>query len=75
MKLTVQEVHTYNNLVKDGIENPIQLAGADFGDILIPSLDDNDELYFENITSNDKIYPGINTIEKIKEAVDKLRNN
>jgi len=75
MKLTVQEFHTYNDLIKSGKEKDLELVGADPGDILIPSLDDNDEFYFDNLTSGDKIYPGINLIQKIKIAIDNIETS
>lgn len=76
MKLTIQEVHTYNNLVKEGNVLPLELAGCDtseFGGLVMPRLDENDEVYFHDLASGVNVYPGINTIEKIKKAIDNIK--
>lgn len=70
MELTIQEVHSYNNLVKAGKVEPLRLTGVDYDAILIPKLDENDQVYFFDLDSRMKIYPGINIIEKIKKAID-----
>jgi len=74
MKLTVKEVHTYNNLVNQGLEPPLEIPGSDVGEILVPNVDENDQVYFKNLIDNSRIYPGRNTTEKIKKAIDKFLN-
>jgi hypothetical protein len=78
MKLTIQEVHTYNDLVKMKIEDPLDLPGCDTSELfslVIPRLDDNDRVYFYDLASGVSVYPGISTIEKIKRAVDKAQKD
>lgn len=70
MELTIQEVHSYNNLVKAGKAEPLRLTGVDYDAIVIPKLDENDQVYFFDLDSRVKIYPGINIIEKIKKSID-----
>ena len=76
MELTIQEVHYYNDLVKEGIEEPLDLPGCDtseFGGLVIPRLDEDDRVYFYDLASGVSVYPGINTIEKIKKAIDNIK--
>ncbi|MDA0900218.1 MAG: hypothetical protein O3B35_04230 [Proteobacteria bacterium] len=75
MELTMQEVHTYNNLVNSGEAEPINLPGCDGSELVIPRLDENDQVYFYDLSSGTTVYPGINTIEKIKKAIDKVKNS
>ena len=75
MELTIQEVHTYNNLVKSGEADPLTLPGCDGSELVIPRLDENDHVYFYDLSSGTTVYPGINTIEKIKKSIDKLKNS
>lgn len=70
MELTIQEVHTYNDLVKQGKVDKLVLTGVNNDAILITKVDENDKIYFLDLESRIKIYPGINTIEKIKNAID-----
>jgi hypothetical protein len=67
MKLTVRDIHTYNNLVKKGEALPL----GNMNQILIPRELDNEEVVLYDISSGDIIHPGINMIEKIKSAIDK----
>lgn len=67
MKLTMQEVHTYNNLVKQGKAEP--LGNPD--QIIVPRLVANDEVVLYDISNGTTIRPGINLITKIKNAIDK----
>lgn len=69
MDLTIQEVHSYNNLVKAGKAVPLVLTGVDPDAIVIPKLDEDDKVFFFDLDSRVKVYPGINTIEKIKNAI------
>lgn len=72
MKLTAQEIHTYNDLVKKGLVDPLSLPGASDDAILITKIDDYDQVYFFDLVENINIYPGRNTIEKIKNALAML---
>ena len=71
----MQEVHTYNDLVNKGEAEAIIFPGCDESELVLPRLDENDDVYFYNLSSGTNIYPGINTIEKIKKAIDKVRNS
>ena len=74
MELTIQEAHTYNNLVKEGKEKELYFRGLDQSEnskLVVPKLDENSTVYFYDIVSSTKIYPGIETIKLIKDAVDK----
>ena len=75
MELTIQEVHTYNNLVTEGRAEKIPLTGVDDDAIVIPKLDEFDKVYFYDLSSKSKIYPGINIIEKIKKTIDSQRKD
>jgi len=70
MELTIQEVHSYNNLVKAGIVPELKLSGVDDDTVVIPQLDELGQVYFLDLASRAKVYPGKNTIEKIKKAID-----
>lgn len=70
MLLTIQEVHSYNNLVNAGKAEPLRLTGVDPDAIVISKIDENDKVYFHELGSKIKIYPGINIIEKIKNTLD-----
>jgi hypothetical protein len=69
MKLTVKEVHTYNNLVKEGRVEALSLPGVSDDAIVITKVDENDEVYFYDLLENVTIYPGKNTIKKIKDIL------
>lgn len=74
MKLTIQEVHSYNNLVKEGKEKELYFRGLDQSEnskLVVPKIDESSTVYFYDISSGTKIYPGIETIKLIKDAVDK----
>lgn len=73
MELTIQDIHTYNNLVKEGKVEPLKFAGmgpSEFASILLPNLDEDGKVYLYDVSEKIKIYPGISTIEKIKKAID-----
>lgn len=70
MDLTIQEVHTYNNLVKAGKAKELKLSGVDDDTVVIPQLDELGRVYFLDLASRAKVYPGRNIIEKIKKAID-----
>jgi putative transposon-encoded protein len=67
MKLTVKDIHTYNNLVKKGEASPL----GNSGQILVPRELDNEEVVLYDIASGDTFHPGENLIEKIKTTIDK----
>lgn len=69
MKLTVQEVHSYNNLVNEGRAESLTIPGVSDDAIVITRVDDNDEVYFFDLVENVSVYPGRNTIEKIKRTL------
>ena len=72
MNLTIQEVHTYYSLVNSGEVEKIIFPGIDNnpgGSFVLPKLDDEDKVYFYDSISKTKIYPGLDTIEKIKKCI------
>lgn len=71
MELNIKEVHTYNDLVNSGRAEKLKLPGVDDDAIVVPRIDDLDKVYFYDVVSESKIYPGISTIEKIKKTIDK----
>lgn len=75
MELTIQEVHTYNDLVNEGKITPISFATAGRDSILLPAIDQDGKVYLEDSSEGMKIYPGLSTIEKIKEAIDKAQED
>lgn len=74
MELTIQEVHTYNNLVKEGKIIPFKIPGSGSDSILLPNIDEDGKVYLHDISNGIKIYPGIDTIERIKKSIDKFVN-
>lgn len=74
MELTIQEVHSYNDLVKTGKAEELKLSGVDDGTVVIPQLDELGRVYFLDLGSRAKVYPGINVVEKIKRAIDNYKN-
>jgi len=75
VELTIQQVHSYYDLVKNGEAEELIFAGIDYtpgGSLIIPKLDDNDQVYFYDMLSKTKIYPGLETIKKINVAVAKM---
>lgn len=70
MNLTIQEVHTYNDLVKAGKAEELKLSGVDDGTVVIPQLDESGVVYFLDLSSRARVYPGRNMMEKIKKAID-----
>ena len=55
MKLTVKDIHTYNNLVKKGKATPL----GNISQILIPRELDNEEVVLYDISSGDIFHPGV----------------
>lgn len=74
MELTVKQVHEYYNLVTEGKAPRLTLLGAegyDLATLLIPAVDGDGVVYFDDMMSGNKIYPGSETIRKILLALDK----
>lgn len=78
MNLTIQEVHTYYSLVNSGEAEELQFAGIDNtpgGSFILPNIDDDDQVYFYDSISKTKIYPGLETIKKIKTCIAKKKDS
>lgn len=76
VELTIQQVHSYYDLVKNGEAEELIFAGIDYtpgGSLIIPKLDDNDQVYFYDMLSKTKIYPGLETIKKIHISLAKIK--
>jgi hypothetical protein len=71
MELTIQQVHTYNNLVNMGKAE--KLGRSD--QLLIPRLLDDDTVVLYDLASGDTIRPGINMIQKILIAIDNYQKD
>ena len=77
MELTLKDVHTYSFLVKEGRAEELYLPGMDESEnskLVVPKIDENSKVYFYDISSKTKVYPGVDMIKKIKDAVDKAIN-
>ena len=70
MEITIQDIHTYNNLVKVGKATPL----GNPEQIIIPKLLDDDTVVLYDISSGDIIYPGVNLKEKILKTIDQEKN-
>lgn len=66
MEISIQEVHSYLNLVNEGRADKINCP-LNETDIIITKLDDNDKVYFQCLSCKTTFYPGINLIQKIKK--------
>jgi hypothetical protein len=78
MELTIQQVHSYYNLVNNGEAEELIFPGIDNtpgGSLIIPKLDENDQVYFYDMISKTKIYPGLDTIKKIYIALAKRKKS
>ena len=77
MELTLKDVHTYSFLVKEGRAEELYLPGMDESEnskLVVPKIDGDSKVYFYDISSKTKVYPGVDMIKKIKDAVDKAIN-
>ncbi len=77
MDLTIQQVHTYYNLVNSGKAPALEFPGIDNspgGSFIITNLDENDKVYFFDAISKTKIYPGENTIKNIQDTIAKIKS-
>ena len=69
MELTLKDVHTYSFLVKEGRAEELYLPGMDESEnskLVVPKIDENSKVYFYDISSKTKVYPGVEMIKKIK---------
>lgn len=66
MELSIQEVHSYLDLVNEGKAERINCPFYET-DIVITKLDENDKVYFYCMSCKTSYYPGINTIQRIKK--------
>ena len=76
MELTIQQVHSYYDLVKNGEAPNLYFPAIDNsvgGSFIIPRLDENDKVYFYDVISKTKIYPGLDVTEKIQMYVAKIK--
>lgn len=77
MTLTIQEAHTYYNMVNSGDAPKLEFPGVDNtpgGSFILPAIDKNDQVYFFDAISKAKIYPGLDMIKKIKDCIAKIEN-
>jgi hypothetical protein len=73
MELTLKQVHDYYNLVTEGKAPPLTLLGAegtDLASLLIPAIDADGVVYFDDMQSGSKIYPGSETVRNILLTLD-----
>ena len=78
MDITIQEVNTYYNMVKNGEAPNLYFPGIDNregGSLIIPKVDYNDNVYLFDVVSQTKITLGIDVIEKIRFYIEKKRNS
>lgn len=78
MDITIQEVNTYYNMVKNGEAPNLYFPGIDNregGNLIIPKIDLNDHVYLFDVVSQTKITLGIDVIEKIRFYIEKKRNS
>ena len=77
MELTLKDVHTYSFLVKEGRAEELYLPGMNESEnskLVVPKIDEDFKVYFYDISSKTRVYPGVDMIKKIKDAVDKAIN-
>ena len=75
--LSVQEVNFYNDLYDRGLVDKINCPFDDVGvldHIILTKVKDDDKVYFKCLTCITNFEPGVNTIEKIKNTIDKYIN-
>jgi hypothetical protein len=66
MEISIQEIHSYLNLVNEGKAEKINCP-LNETDIVISKIDENNKVFFQCISCNTKFYLGINKIQKIKK--------
>ena len=75
--LSVQEVNFYNDLYDRGLVDKINCPFDDVGvldHIILTKVKDDYKVYFKCLTCITSFEPGVNTIEKIKNTIDKYIN-
>jgi hypothetical protein len=75
--LSVQEVNFYNDLYDRGLVDKINCPFDDVGvldHIILTKVKDDDKVYFKCLTCVTSFEPGVNTIKKIKNTIDKYIN-
>jgi hypothetical protein len=75
--LSVQEVNFYNDLYDRGLVDKINCPFDDvvvLDHIILTKVKDDDKVYFKCLTCVTSFEPGVNTIEKIKNTIDKYIN-
>jgi hypothetical protein len=73
MNLTIQDVHAYQELVAMKLVPSIEyLLGdtSDYPDLMLPELNENDEVVFYSVIGTTKVTPGLNTIETILTSIE-----
>jgi len=71
MDITIQDVHTYLNMVRAGTADPIVLSNSD-STLIIPALDKDEKVYFRDLSEGINIYPSLDTIKIIRKTIDSL---
>lgn len=66
MEISIQEVHSYLNLVNEGRAEKINCP-LNETDTVISKIDESNKVFFYCISCNTKFYLGINKIQKIKK--------
>ena len=72
MELSIQEVNLYTELISKGKAVPIFCPlseNKEFPDIMMSMIDKNNKVYFKFLSCKANIYPGLNTIEKIRAYI------
>lgn len=68
--LTIQEVHTYQQLAEKGIVAPLQcVVNPDDHIGLVPALLEDNQVYLYCLTCNSKLIPGIDMKNALKKAI------
>jgi hypothetical protein len=73
MNLTIQDVHAYQELAAMKLVPSIEyLLGdtSDYPDLMLPELNENDEVVFYSVIGTTKVTPGLNTIETILTSIE-----
>lgn len=73
MSLTIQIVHTYNELVKRGVAKPITCPfsySEEFPDIMLSELTSDNKVVFRCVSCNTVVEPGLNTAQAILNSLN-----
>jgi hypothetical protein len=74
LSLTIQIVHTYNELVKRGIAKPIICPfsySQEFPDTMLSELTSDNKVVFRCIACNTVVEPGLNTAQAILDSLNR----